>query len=463
MSRSEDAERVGLRPSEFRVQLFTFMPFVAFTPFTTVADISQRLNSQVADGQSTNSPIPNVWTPVGDGHGPSPGAGEDLRFWDYSDSLIEELTSQLPHRQWWQEISVEDAPHPRSVNGGEWLSDVCTAQIWNTGIGHLTTAYTLSSSGSTSWNDVRDSVVGIDTKRELLIQGDATVAIALASTFDDGPLPPPALAKPGVRESGVQWVQHLFVLESPTVITPELLDIVAVAVSDGGAHLRCAADTGHAEVRLGIEACIATNPHVTDLRDALIRVIATQTSVWAAAIELDRVLLRQLSHVTVRGHTLPLSDLEKRAIASLQLFERVQRFRASVSTISVHLATIDKDVWGRVNEEWRLGDQLDSLETKLNALEHVQRNLIDTLSTRQGRILNQVVLLITLLTFSSFLLTSWDFSHKRFDPFSWEGLVVASVSAVWVLVLFGYVRRRLGRITVGFARSNRLWRRRSRS
>lgn len=444
MPKATDEPLQGLRPSLFRVQLVTFMPFVAI-------DDSASQNAEETTTTRPGSVQPaGMWRRV-ETMPRQPGSiNEDLRLWDYSDSLIVDLVQHLPHREWQLELDPADAPLPQFVRAlGRWEAERCNVEVWNTGIGNLTTVYTLAASQGCSWSDVRDSVAGVDAKRELLIQGDGAVKKALGAGFSAGAGSHPRLAVAGRRESGIQWVQHLVIAQALDAVDAHSLSLVADAATGGGVHLRCGVDKGQAAARLGIEACVATNPQTTDLSDSLTRVIATQTTVWAAAIDLDQKLLGELKQATTRGVRLPLSDLEGRAMASMQVFERVQRFRASVSTIGAHLGTLDKNVWQAVNEEWRLSEQLDSLDAKMDAVEHVHRYLIDTLTTRQGRTLNQVVLLITLLSLASFLPAMWDFTHKTFDALSWLSLAVVGISMTASLALFGYVKRRTRIATVG--------------
>lgn len=63
------------------------------------------------------------------------------------------------------------------------------------------------------------------------------------------------------------------------------------------------------------------------------------------------------------------------------------------------------------------------------------------MTTRQARFLNNVVLAVTMLSLATFLVTAWDFTHKRFDPFSLVSEAVALVSLIFSGLLFFVVRR----------------------
>jgi hypothetical protein len=129
----------------------------------------------------------------------------------------------------------------------------------------------------------------------------------------------------------------------------------------------------------------------------------------------------------------------------LDVFERVQRFRSEIDVIPLHLAAQDKMVWTRVNEEWPLGDQLSSLDTKLNAVDYVYTHLANVLTARRARALNNVVLAITGFSLAAFGVTAWEFVQKRFDPFDLVSLLVL----LGALVLSALV------IWAGSSRSNR--------
>ncbi|MGD9991297.1 hypothetical protein [Pseudonocardia sp.] len=211
------------------------------------------------------------------------------------------------------------------------------------------------------------------------------------------------------------------------------MDGIARVLSPDGEPLPDTAGPGVAAARLGVEACVVTHRSVTATWDALVRVIAAQTAIWAAVLDFDFQLATMLDR---NPRKLSLHELEERSTDLLTLYERVQRFRAEIEMIPLHLTGRDQTIWNRVNDVWRLNDQLSSLDTGLGVCEHVHAHTTTSLTTRQGRFLNGVVLAVTMLSLATFGLTAWDFTQKNFDAFHWVSLVVVAASLVVSVVLF---------------------------
>jgi hypothetical protein len=373
-------------PADCRITLLTFVPYVLRDP---------------APAEHAH-PVPAVLPAL-----------DDLRLWDYSGPLADRLRERLPHRV----VRVE-VPDGRAPAAGAPPRRPAVVDAWSFGVGLATFVDDRPVATAATWEDVRDDLLGRSAKEDALAR-TTPVAQALPAT-DDGPL----------------WAQQMLVVEAPETAVAASLEEVARRLCPDGEQLAPATGPGGAALRLGAEACAVTRGPGVEVRDALARVVATQTAIWAAALDFDFQLLDMLDK---DPRKLSLHELEARSVDLLTLFERVQRFRAEIEMIPLHLAGGDKAAWDAVNGVWRLNDQLSSLDTSLNACEHVYAHSATSLTTRQGRFLNGVVLAVTMLSLATFGLTAWDFTQKQFDAFDWISLLVVVSSLVLSVVLFHQV------------------------
>jgi hypothetical protein len=355
------------------------------------------------------------WTPPEHTHPSSEfPALQDLHMWPYSESLKSQLRERLPHRAARIEIAGSDMRDPGELPPGLALVD-----IWSFGIGHATfvdTVDTHEPAVAVDWDRLRDDIAKVWT-RDRFLNRTTPLANALTAKRVDPPL----------------WAQQMLLVEAPPSADLDAMEEVARRLSPDGEALAGTAEPGSASVWLGVKACVVAQRSVTATRDALARVLAAQTAIWAAALDFDFQLLTMLDQ---NPRKLSLHELEQRSMELLDLYEHVQRFRAEIEMIPLHLAGGDKEIWDRVNGVWRLNDQLSSLDTSLNACEHVYAHSATSLTTRQGRFLNGVVLAVTMLSLATFLLTAWDFTQKAFDAFDWISLAVVVASLVLSVVLF---------------------------
>ena len=358
---------------------------------------------------------------------------EDLRLWAYSDTLNAQLRVRLPHRVTRTSRACHDLSPLPELRAGEWQDAVSLLDIWNFGVGLATFVNRIAVTDIATWEELRRGITGVVTKQAFLARAEQLIAAAVRAS-NAGPV------VIGGQDAGPPlWTQEIIVVEAGRHVDVDSLDDVARRLTADGQRLRAETEAGGASLRLGIEACVVSNPDAVELRDALARVVATQTAVWAAAIDFDRLLGTLLRQEDARR--LSLQHLEDRSMDLLAVFERVQRFRAEIEIIPLHLAARDKEVWTCVNAEWSLSDQLSSLDTKLNAVEHVYEHAANAMHARRGRFLNNVVLAITMLSLATFWLTVWEFTQKRFDPFDWISAVVALVAVVLSGILFSAVWR----------------------
>jgi hypothetical protein len=356
----------------------------------------------------------------------------DLRLWGYSDAVNDELRGSLPHRLTRTAAPVEQMPRLPESSWCVWRPEACSIDVWNVGAGLVTMTYRLCATDEATWAQIRASVTPRPAKEQVLAGAAGIVLSATAGTS-----PSVRTASPHFSAAGTPlWVQEMFVVRSRAPHTPEELDAVANDLTDGGEKLEPHGDGAPEVLRLGVEACAVSASSAAALTHSLGRVLAAQTAIWAAAIDMDRLLEGLLRTGGVEARTLALDALEVRSIELLDVYERTQQFRASIEVVPLHLGTPDKAVWTCVNRVWELGQQLTSIDMKLTAVEHVYTHLVTTMSAKLARTLNFVVLGVTSLSLATFLLTLWDFTQKRFDPFDWVSGLVALASSVIAAVLF---------------------------
>lgn len=359
-------------PHDCRVTLMAFVPFVV-------------------DGwvpPAHPGPVPDV---------PAPG---DLRLWPYAEPLRARLRDRLPHRA--ARLGVGD--------GG------ALVDIWSFGIGHTTFVDVHTPGPATGWDELREDVAR-ERSRESLLARAASITTGITAARVGEPL----------------WAQRMLLVETPPGTGVDTMERIGRTLSPDGEPLEGTAGPAGASIRLGVEACVVTQRSETSTWDALARVIAAQTAIWAAVLDVDFQLAAMLDR---DPRKLSLHELEERSTHLLTVYERVQRFRAEIEMIPLHLTGLDQEIWNRVNDVWRLNEQLSSLDTSLAVCEHVHTHTATSLTTRQGRFLNGVVLAVTMLSLATFGLTVWDFTQKNFDAFHWVSMVVVVASVVVSVVLF---------------------------
>lgn len=367
----------------------------------------------------------------------------DLALWGYTQSFSAQLREQLPHRIG-RRFAADPHPEPTEIGGLTWTSEASLLDVWSLGVGLATFVDRLTIGRGATWADVRASLAAPEA---------ALRAMAAANGLGAGPANPSPRPCAGQSVGAPLWVQRMIVVRSHRNVGRAQLDAVAVVLTDDGRPLTVHNNSDGTALRLGLEACAVSNPGIVDPANALSRVVATQTAIWAATIELDRLLKAELDAEDAQG--LPLNRLERRSRELLRDYQRVQRFRAEVDVIDIHLAAWDKSVWNAVCTEWSLDDQMASLSVKLDAVGHLYRNLAEVLTTRQARFLNNIVLAVTTLSLATFILTAWEFVQKKFDPLDGTSVAVLAGSVVVSVVVFALAwasgRQHVGG-RLGFAR-----------
>lgn len=411
-----------LAPHECTIMLVTFVPFLtgrrseelpSGEQASTHPSASRRLRT--VEGRT----VDRTFLPL----------LADLELWAYAETFKDQLRERLPCRTVRISPAI-DLPPVSGLPPGAEQDALALLDLWSFDVGLATFAHRITVDETATWEQLRSDITSAKTKTAFEERAAQLVAAARASGV--------AVLAEGdadVQHPGTPlWAQEMLVVEAGREVGLDALDDVARRLSGDGERLLSEADRADVALRLGIEACLVSNPGALALRNALGRVVAAQTAIWAAAIDLDRLLGTLLGQEGIRGLT--LQDLEERSIRLLNVFERVQRFRSEVDIVPLHLAAQDKMVWTRVNEEWSLGDQLSSLDTKLNAVDHVYTHLANALTARRARALNGVVLAITTLNFAAFVVTAWEFVQKRFDPFDSVSLLVVLGALVLSALLF---------------------------
>lgn len=348
----------------------------------------------------------------------------DMPVWAYSDTLASMVRNRLPHRELQVVQPPEEAPAlPGPVNG-QWGVTACTVDVWSFGVGLVVAAQSLGVDAAAAWSDVRNSVSRVEARRNWLGRANA-----IAQTLLKEHVPTPV--HPAL------WMQAMIVAEVPRHVPVDVLDQIAAELTDHGTPLSEEQRTADTVLRLGVEVGVAANPGARALRDAVAHVVAAQTAIWAAAIELDSELGDLLRGLDRDSDQLSLKELEAQSATLLAMFERVRRFRGDVEALPIHLAGRDRSAWLTVNAEWALKRQLGALDTKLTEVEYVHGHVANRVVERRGRYLNNVVLAVTTLSAATFVLTAWEFVLKQLDAFN--GVSFAVTLAALLLSVLAYL------------------------
>jgi hypothetical protein len=407
---------------------------VAFTPFLAPESHLVGSGGQVGARARSRTPSPSS---------AFPSLLEDPHLWGYSDAVNERLRQSLPHSVSRVGVDLEGNQETLAFQGLTWHEEACQIDLRSVDVGLVTLVYRLRAETDTDWRRIRDSVASREAKQQLLNRSRRTIDHLLRGASDvdaeSHSFPP---GEP-------LWVQEMLVVEAGDHRPVEVLDTVACELTNSGTPLHPGGNFTTCGLRVGEEACLVVGPGGSDMRDALGRVIAAQTVVWAAAIEFDFHLADLLRSDISSDPRTPLQGAREQSLELLTVFERVQRFRTDVDVIPLHLASQDRAVWRTLTEEWSLSSQLASLDAKLGAVEHAHAHLASVMSDAQSSFLNRVVLAITTLSLATFWLSVWEFTQKRFDPFFWVSAVVVAVAVLFSVTLFSAVTWWSGRTTRG--------------
>lgn len=292
-----------LRPPECAITVVTFIPFL-------------------------RPPRPRGEQPVDD---PIAPMLDDLALWGYSDGLTADLRVHLPHR------AAREVCGPASVPSvsclGKWCPAPAVLDVWSIDVGMVTLVDRLDVADGVGWGRLRAELTSRAAKQDALVR---------AAQLGAGPVDGDRHGGPGVGRGAPLWAQQMIIVEPVRTVAEKQLDAIGRVLTDDGPRLKVRPGMANASLRLGVEACAVANPGHTQLRDALARVVAVQTAIWAVAIDMDRLLKARLRDR--EAHGLGLRMIEERSVALLGDFERVQRFRSDIDVIEIHLAAPDKPV-----------------------------------------------------------------------------------------------------------------------
>jgi hypothetical protein len=117
----------------------------------------------------------------------------------------------------------------------------------------------------------------------------------------------------------------LILIESETDIDTDSRRLAAESSIPDGKNYSLATTSRDVVLRLGLSACTAYRSSDASQAALIARLLGVHTVIWAAAVDFDRVLLREFAG-SQRLDIPPLEVLEERADNLLSLYERVRAF-----------------------------------------------------------------------------------------------------------------------------------------
>jgi hypothetical protein len=366
----------------------------------------------------------------------------------YSGPLTAELGGYLPHRLVQRHLGsalhVADEGGLGQGTDTSWRSALVVAGIWNVGVGLLTTVYKVTVSPHLTWEEYGAvayeacRLVG-GLRKEFVLE----TARSLREGIEDSPELEAVTVRRNLPEDAeLLWTHVLFLSEFPQEIAIEVKQAAAATLVKSGGDYSLSTGSSHIALRLGLSSCAAYPPDDSSASATVSRLIGIHNISWAAAVDFDRLLFRQLAGASRRERQ-QLDELEREAEDLLSLYERVRQFRSAVDVSAVHLDKPDAEIWKAIDQEWHQSAQLKALDDKLEALDHVFRHLTTALDARRSRRLNDIALLFTIATIVTLGLESLTFLGVVPLGVWWlKGLIVFGLLS-FALILWLFVRRRV--------------------
>ena len=145
----------------------------------------------------------------------------------------------------------------------------------------------------------------------------------------------------------------------------------------------------------------------------LVRVLALQNAHYAAFMEIDQTLLRQLVVFTVQTRTAGAWQLEKLAAPILQMYEGVRLLRAKLETTVTHMGSVSAGIWDVTARVQRDEHVMSSVNDKLDALQQIHASRTAAQASARARRLNQTVMVFTAVSVVASLAAVIDFAFSE--------------------------------------------------
>jgi hypothetical protein len=371
---------------------------------------------------------------------------EDLVLQGYSDAVRAEFESSLPHRV----LRME----PRSLGSSGsviegspivWDPRTLDVDIWNLGVGLVTATYSLASPAGTDWSTLGEDV---EASRRVLkdsLQGVRAAAVAeVRRAVDAGRLRASGFLEDADSEPDAQalWTHVTFLLQAQEDgARKDELDAVAKRLTWDGVHGPRASELDRIVLRIGLDSAVGYVRSDAPLAASVARMVGVHTVVWAAAVDLDRRVLR----LRRKQRPTALRDLEVQMDQNVAAYEHVRGIRAELESVGVHLSALDRSLWEAYAETWRLSTQLGSLDGKLASLEHVLSHAASDITNRRARLLSTLALPFTVASVVGLVGALLDLSSKELQAPSGSNLwlvsgLVAFAIALWLILASVVVR-----------------------
>jgi hypothetical protein len=369
----------------------------------------------------------------------------DLVLQRYSDAVRAEFESSLPHRV------LQMEPRPLGSGGSliegspvVWDPRTLDIDIWNLGVGLVTATYCLDSPPTMDWSTLGAEV---EASRHVLkdsLQGVRASAVAeVRRAVDANRLRASGFLEDADREPDPQalWTHVTFLLEAKNGAREDELDAVAKRLTCDGVARPGRSELDRIVLRIGLDSAVGYLPGDASLAASVARMVGVHTVVWAAAVDLDRRVLR----LRRKPRPTALRDLEVQMDQNMVAYEHVRGIRAELESVGVHLSALDRWLWEAYAETWGLSTQLGSLDGKLGAFEHVLSHAATDITNRRARLLSTLALPFTVASVVGLVGALLDLSSKELQAPSGSNLwlvasLIAFAIALWLILASVVVR-----------------------
>ena len=372
------------------------------------------------------------------------GERQDLVLQNYSDDLRADLSGELPHRVFQLSASLASPARVLKASSIIWHARTLDVDFWSVGVGLVTATYRLEVPADTPWSAIGSEVEGgrhifKDRLASLRESSIHTVRNAVSSGELQGSgLLQEADAAPNAE---ALWTHIAFLIEAKDAASREQLDSTVEKLTLGGVDAPRPEQLNNVALRIGLDTGVGYLRDDASAAASIPRMVGVHTVVWAAAVDLDRRLLR------LRRAERPnsLRGLEQQMTQTFGAYEYVQGFRTDSDAVPVHLSDLDAALWRAYAETWGLETHLSAVDARLASLQHVLSHATGVITSRRARVLSNLALAFTVAGIISVFGGLIDLSSKELrTPVSvniWLVVgLVASAAALW-LVLWGLVVR----------------------
>jgi hypothetical protein len=287
----------------------------------------------------------------------------------------------------------------------------------------------------------------VEASRHVLkdsLQGVPAAAVAeVRRAVDASRLRASGFLEDADREPDAQalWTHVTFLLEAKNGARDDELDAVAKRLTGDGVAGPGTSELDRIVLRIGLDSAVGYLRSDASLAASVARMVGVHTVVWAAAVDLDRRVLR----LRRKQRPTALRDLEVQMDQNVAAYEHVRGIRAELESVGVHLSVLDRSLWEAYAETWGLSTQLGSLDGKLGSVEYVLSHAATDITNRRARLLSTLALPFTVASIVGLVGALLDLSSEELEAPSGSNLwlvasLIAFAIALWLILASVVVR-----------------------